>query len=172
MPGEPLQLDSDALERLRVGVRLLAVRSLSDPDACEEVVQETLARALAALRDGRLRDPAKLGAFVRGIARHVIADTHRARSRSGSTGVDTDGLPSGERGQLEALISSEERQRLRFALQGLSPGDREILQMSFSEGLTPSKIADRLAEPPERIRKRKSRALARLRKAFLADGHD
>ncbi|UCG76442.1 MAG: sigma-70 family RNA polymerase sigma factor [Gemmatimonadota bacterium] len=172
MPEQPLSLDPGTLEHLRVGVRLLAARSLSDPEACEEVVQETLARALDGIRRGRLDDRTKLGAYVRSIARHVIADVHRARSRDPRSGIDTDALPSGEGGPLEALISAEERQRLRFALQGLSPRDRKILELSYHEGLTPGQIARRIDEPPARVRKRKSRALARLRRAFHRIGHD
>jgi len=42
------------------GLRLIALRSLSDADAAEEVVQETLARGLDALDNGRLDAPEKL----------------------------------------------------------------------------------------------------------------
>jgi RNA polymerase sigma factor (sigma-70 family) len=151
---------------------LLAVRSLSDPDASNEVVQETIARALKALAEGRLRNPDHLGAYVRGIARHVIADVHRSRALSPITGTDPEGLPSSRSGALEQIISAEERQRLRFALNAISEPDREILRLCFHEGLTPGEIAERLGMPSERIRKRKSRALERLRRVFLAGGHD
>ncbi len=172
MPNESPSLDAETLQRLRAGVRLLALHSLSDPDACDEVVQETITRTLKALDEGRLHNPANLGAYVRGIARHVIADVHRSRARSPISIADPERLPSRRPGALEQVISAEEQQRLRFALGGISHSDREMLRLCFHEGLTPGEIAHRLGVPPERIRKRKSRALARLRKAFLAGGHD
>ena len=44
--------------------------------------------------------------------------------------------------------------------------DRDLLGLCYFEGLTAVEIADRLGEPPERIRKRKSRAVERLRQAL------
>ena len=93
------QLDPAMLERLRSGLRLIALRSLSEADAAEEVVQETLARGLDALDNGRLDDPEKLGAYFRGICHHVIVDTIRARQRT--TSLDAvperpDGNPNGD----------------------------------------------------------------------------
>jgi len=163
--GEP---ELEAVERLRLGLQIMALRALRDPEAAEEAVQETLVRALEALRNGRPRDPEKLGAFVRGIARHVIADIQHARQRS----APLQAMPETEHGTgrddpLTALITAQERDRVRLALTQLSAGDRDILHLSFFEGLTPVEIAERLGEPALRIRKRKSRALRRLREAFL-----
>jgi RNA polymerase sigma-70 factor (ECF subfamily) len=164
------------VEQLRLGLQIMALHALGDPEAAEEAVQETLVRALEALRNGRPRDPEKLGAFVRGIARHVIADAHHARQRS----APLDAVPETERGirsddPLSALITDEERNRVRRALARLSPADRDILHLSFFEGLTPVEIAERIGEPALRIRKRKSRALRRLREAFsrgAGTGHE
>jgi RNA polymerase sigma factor (sigma-70 family) len=173
-PGGKPELE--VVEQLRLGLRIMALRALGDPEAAEEAVQETLVRALEALRDGRPRDPDKLGPFVRGIARHVIADAHQARRRT----APLDAVPETERGTanddpLSALITDEERNRVRRALAQLSPADRDILHLSFFEGMTPVDIAERLGEPALRIRKRKSRALRRLREAFsrgAGTGHE
>ena len=168
MSDAPQQLDSVTLERLRTGLRLIALRSLSDVEAAEEVVQETLARGLGALEDGRLNDPAKLAAYFRGICHHVIVDTIRSRQRT--TSLDTlperpDGNPNGD--ALHALISSEQKERVIRALKELSPASRECLRLSFYEGLKPAEVAARLGEPGPRIRQRRSRALQRLREVFF-----
>lgn len=162
------RLSAEAIDRLRTGVRLLALRRLGDLDIAEEVAQETLVRAVAAVRDGRLRDAAKLGSFVRGIARHVIGDRYRRRDRvepigSGRRPVARSRAPD----PLTALITKQERRRVRRALGRLSGRDQEILRLSFFHGLEPAEIAARSGEPAPRIRKRKSRALARLRAALL-----
>ncbi len=165
------QLDRETLDRLQRGLRIMALQELGDPVASEEVVQETIARVLSALHDDRLRDPAKLAAYAHGVAQHVIVDEYRSRARSSSLQSRVGQQTSDPPGALEKLISIEERTRLRFALRGLGGRDREILRLSYEEGLSCAEIARRQTEPAARIRKRKSRALQRLREAFFARSH-
>ena len=158
------------LSRLRSGIRIMAMHDLRDPDLAEEVAQESLTRLVQALREGRLQDPAHLGAFTRAIARHVIVDVLRARQRQSATATTEE--PASEEDSLGALVSAEQATRVRAAMEQLSGGDRDILRLSFFEGLTPQQIAERTGEPPPRVRKRKERALERLRTAFLErSGH-
>ena len=164
----PAGPEPDVVEQLRFGVKMMALRALRNPETAEEAAQETLVRALEAMRDGRPRDPEKLGAFVRGIARHVIADAQRASERSVPLQEPPQQELSTHRDDpLTALITTEERDRVRLALTRISAGDREVLHLSFFDGLSPLEIAERLGEPASRIRKRKSRALSRLRQTFL-----
>ena len=74
--------------------------------------------------------------------------------------------PSYHPDALKALVSAEERARVRAALLSLSESDRDLLGLCYVEGLAPTEIAERTGEPAERIRKRKSRAVERLREAF------
>lgn len=160
-------MDPETLERLRNGLRLIALRSLGNADAAEEVAQETLARGLEALDSGRLYDPQKLGAYFRGICHHVIVDTIRERQRTTSLEVlpeYADGNPSND--ALHTLISEEQKARLTRALKELSSASRECLRLSFYEGLKPAEMAQRLGEPGPRVRKRRSRALQQLREVF------
>lgn len=165
---------ADALEHLRPGLELLALRTLGSQDASREAVQETLARAVVALANGQPSDPEKLPAFVAGIARHVVVDMVRAARRV----VPLDTLPAGDppagaADALSALVSAAERARVRDALSHLSASDRDLLRLCYFEGLTPGEIAERLGEPADRVRKRKSRALERLRHAFRGEpSHD
>ena len=162
---------AEGLESLRPGLHLLAVRALGTSDAAEEAVQETLARAVTALARDQLADPAKLPAFVAGIARHVIVDMQRARYRSVSLeSLPVAALPSYHPDALTALVLAEERARVRAALVSLSESDRDLLGLCYVDGLAPTEIAERTGEPAERIRKRKSRALDRLREAFHGAG--
>lgn len=153
------------LELLRSGLRILALRALGDPHAADDVVQETMARVLAALAKGTR--PGHLGAFARGVARHVIADLQRGWRRTpDELPPDGAGIPSPNPDALDALVTAEEHARLADALDHLSPADRELLRLVYFEGLAPGELAARLGEPSERIRKRKQRALERLRRAF------
>jgi RNA polymerase sigma-70 factor (ECF subfamily) len=148
----------------------MALRALGTLAAAEEAAQETLARAIVALQNGQPGDPEKIPAFVTGIARHVIADACRIRKRNLSLDALAETPPSSAADALSVLISNAERMAVRAALAQLSGSDRELLRLAFFEGLTPGDIAERLGEPVERIRKRKSRALERLRTMFLNVG--
>ena len=157
---------------MRSGLRIIALRALRDADLAEEAVQETLSRAVVALEAGRLDDPTKLGAYVAGIANHVCL--HMLRDRKDTVPLEDE---SGEprrfpqlrtvHDPLEALISEGERERLRAAFDELSASDQQLLRLCFHEDRSPTEIAAALSEPPERVRKRKSRALERLRQEFL-----
>lgn len=145
----------------------MALRALNDPDAAEEVAQESLARGLEALKAGQFRDEGSVGAYFRGICRHVIVDRMRRESRL--TSLDT--LPeqpdrTAPPNALHALISREQREQVVRALSELPPQSLECLRLSFYEGLKPAEIARRLGEPGPRVRKRHQRALEKLREAL------
>jgi RNA polymerase sigma-70 factor (ECF subfamily) len=150
----------------------MALHHLRDGDSAEEVAQECLHRVVAAVAQGKLRDPARLGGFARAIAHHVIVDVIRSRRRAASSesGITDVAVPAED--QLTLLVAAEDRARVHAALARLSPGDREILRASFFDGLSSQELAARLGEPGPRVRKRKERALARLRDALQAGpGH-
>ncbi len=167
------RLTSEQVLALRGGLRLMALHQLQDADAAEEVAQEALERLLAAIREGRLSDPAKLGAFARSIAQHVIVDVLRSRARVKS--LERAGIDPADRAPdaLTGLVTGEELASLRIAMGELSASNRNLLRLSYFEGLTCAELGLRLGIPAERIRKRKQRAMDRLRAAFLGRmGHD
>ncbi len=165
--GKESEAAAASLEPLRQGLHLLAVRALGTADAAEEAVQETLARAVAALARDQLADPAKLPAFVAGIARHVVIDMIRARRRLVSfEALPSTAHPAHDPDALGVLVTAGEKARVRAALALLAESDRDLLRLCYIEGLAPGEIAERTGEPADRIRKRKSRALERLREAF------
>ena len=153
------------LELLRSGIRLMALRAIGDSDAADEVAQESLARAVDVLRSPERT--ANIGAYVAGIARHVIADYFRAKDRVISIDqLDQDVLYTDSIDPLTALCTEDDLARMRLCLMELSVEDHELVRLCYFEDLTPTEIADRLGVPPERIRQRKLRALQRLRVAF------
>jgi DNA-directed RNA polymerase specialized sigma24 family protein len=114
----------------------MALRALGNADLADEVAQESIVRAFHALRTSR---PERLGPFVAGIARHVIADIIRARPRE----VPIDSLPmaSTPRTQgdpLTLLCDASERARVHEALGQLASEDRDLLRLVYFDGLSPS----------------------------------
>ncbi len=144
------------------GLRIIAIRALGDEDDAADAVQETLARAVDAVRKGCVPPDVPLPAFVHGIARHVIADTLRRRSREHSSS-ELHRVVASDPSPLELLVRAENVERVRRALKRLSRDDRELLRRCFEGGERIVDIARELDEPQERLRKRKSRALARLK---------
>jgi RNA polymerase sigma-70 factor (ECF subfamily) len=156
------------------GLTLIALRALGSADEAQEAVQEILARALEAIRAGRVPAEVPLHAFIYGIARHVLSDAKRRHKKEGQH-LDTELTPlaASQPSPLECLIRQEERDQVNWALGQLSTEERRLLTRCFVEGESIQSIASRFGFPAERLRKRKSRALKRLRR-LLADrfGHD
>lgn len=158
---------------LRRGLFLIAMRSLANEDDAREAVQETLARTIEALHADRVPDHVPLTHFLYGIARHVIADEIRRRTRHPSITLEADAVvPVARAGALDTIVADEDRSRLANAVRALPAEDRELLRRCYDQGEALVDIAASLGIPDVRLRKRKSRALRRLR-AFLGDpGHD
>lgn len=136
-----------------------------------DAVQETLTRAVEAVRAARVPEDAALGAFVYGIARHVIADVLRRRSRSAVASVDPTALAARDPSPLDLLISAEERSALARALGELPRADQQLLRSCFVDGERIAQVAARMGQPAERLRQRKSRALKRLREILNRSRH-
>ena len=157
----------------RHGLFLIALRSLGDEDDAREVVQETIARTIEALTNDRVPANVPVRAFIHGVARHVIIDVLRVRVRRASMRVESpDDVEQERRSSLDAMVAAEDRARLSQALQRLPAGELELLRRCYVLGEGLIDIARSSGEPAERIRKRKSRALDRLRSFLGESGHD
>lgn len=165
-----MAIEPQVLEQLRAALYAIALKRLRDADAAEDAAQEVLTRTLELERQGRVPTPRELIPIAHGIARHVCADVIRNRIRATRRAqLLSNNRPVAAFDALGPLIAEEERARVRAALTRLAPDDRELLRLSFYEDLAPAQLAARFGEPAERIAKRKSRALARLRRAFFGD---
>src|SRR5437016_5496796 len=133
----------------------------------EEVAQDTLTVVLQALRDNRIDDVAKMPGFIFGVAKNLVSKALRERSLQAVSSPDS---PSDAAPWLEdpdaALLVEEQRQQVREALGQLSLSDRDILRRAFFVEQSLEEIAAEVGIPYAAVRKRKSRALERLRKIF------
>jgi RNA polymerase sigma-70 factor, ECF subfamily len=142
----------------RIGV--MARTRLRDAEAARDVTQDVLLAVVRALRNGHLRDPERLTAFVYGIARNRINDHLRARVRLPPQDPIDDHVLIGTDPDL--LDRRERSDLVRRALAELSPTDRTILLLTLSRSLKPGEIAVRLGLTSEVVRARKSRALRKI----------
>ena len=106
---------------------------LQSPHAIEDVCQETFARVFATLRkEGGLKDPERLGAFVNGVCNNVLFETYRSNSRVVS--LDVEGRPDPPASGPDALAIVTTRQirdKVREILLDMPPRDRYLLKAVF-----------------------------------------
>jgi RNA polymerase sigma factor (sigma-70 family) len=133
---------------------------ISDVEQAREITQDVLMAVVAALREGRLRETERLGAYVHGVARNLANNHLRARSRAPEwveLTEDAVWLDAEE----EAEMADRQR-RLRAAVGTLDPLDRRFLTLCVVEGHSSFEAATLLGITAEAVRTRKSRALKRL----------
>jgi RNA polymerase sigma-70 factor (ECF subfamily) len=123
-------------------------------DGAEDVASETFVRAWTALP--KYRDTgAPFVTWLYGIARHVVVDELRRRSRSElQTDIDMGGVEH----------SHDDRLMLAAALDGLSDEQRQVLELKFFIGLTNDEVGTALGKTPGAVNAQQWRALQALRK--------
>lgn len=139
--------DDDYVRRLREGDRwteehfrsyfeqLLLIklrRRLPSLEAIHDVRQEVFARVFKTLRapEGGIRDGRKLGAYVNTVCNNVVLEQYRQNNRTEPLLDAHLDLPASEDVE-DALVNSEERERVRRVVNELPPRDRDILKALF-----------------------------------------
>lgn len=137
-----------------------ATRRVAQPEDAADVVAETFLVAWRRSRDMPPEAEARL--WLYGVARRVLANHHRGGARRERLG---DRLRERLRVAVAVDPGSEvpERVTVRAALAKLGELDREVLMLTFWEGLEPREVAAVLRVNPAAVRTRLSRARARLR---------
>ncbi|HEY2934300.1 MAG TPA: sigma-70 family RNA polymerase sigma factor [Acidobacteriota bacterium] len=161
--------EKSLIETYRPRVLYFLLRRLRDRSLAEELTQETLIIAMQAVRQDRLREEAKLAGYVFGIAKNLYYKTCRQRAQQDKFTADSGGEPCRWLIDPEAAVLLEEqRKQVRCALDAMRADDREILRRALVDAQPLEEIAHELGVPYAAVRKRKSRAIERLRKVFLA----
>jgi RNA polymerase sigma-70 factor, ECF subfamily len=106
---------------------------LQSREAMEDVRQETFARFYAALREGKILHPERLGSFVNSICNNVLLEHYRAAARHSSLDDDQKDLRASAIDLLGALAVKETEKKVREILDQLSERDRRLLREVFLE---------------------------------------
>ncbi len=127
---------------------------LQSPHAIEDVCQETFARVFRMLRkDGGLRQPECLGAFVNTVCKNVLLEQYRASRRTES--LDAEGFPEPSVGGADALDLASRNQmkaKVREILLDLSLRDRALLKAVFLEERDRDEVCAELGVDREYLR--------------------
>jgi RNA polymerase sigma-70 factor, ECF subfamily len=115
------------------------VASLGERDEVEEVVQDTFVRAFGSLDS--FRGESSFRTWLLTIARNLVRDRQRGRTRAKlQVEIQDDDLVSSS-DALEGAVATETEQRLRAAVDTLSPMQRSIFTLRVTEGLSYKEIA-------------------------------
>ena len=131
-----------------------------DRETARDLTQDVMLAVVLALRDGHLREPQRLAAFVYGTARNLVNNYLRTRSRQ----PREDPIDAGSHlaSSSDPLENTERGALVRRALSALDSTDRKILFLTLVEGLKPGEIAMRLGLTSDVVRTRKSRAIKKV----------
>jgi RNA polymerase sigma-70 factor (ECF subfamily) len=140
-------------------VRALARGLLRDEAAVEDVVQETLTRALE--RGPRRREA--LASWLRTVVRNIAFKSHRARARREAREADV-AKPEALPDTTDLLVRDAALRDLTAAVLDLPEQAREAVMLRYFDGLSPQAIGERLGLPSGTVRMRLHRALVALRR--------
>lgn len=122
---------SDALARFAV--------SSGEKVETEEIVQDTFVRAFGAIDSFRGESSFRTWLFT--IAKRLILDRRRTEKRRRDTVEVNESDAVSEYGALDAIIADEAAERVRVALEKLSPTQREVFVLRVQQGMAYREIA-------------------------------
>ena len=106
----------------------------------EELVQDTFVRAFGSLEGFRGESTLRTWLFT--IMRRLVLDQRRARARRPiSVPVEDDDAMT-EFDALDAMVATEMELKVRDAVAGLTPTQREVFTLRVTEGLSYKEIAE------------------------------
>ena len=137
----------------------------SDPASSEEITQETFIRVW---RKAGQFDPKKASAvtWIFTIARNLRIDRLRKENRPTFDPDDPIFIPETSQTPLENMEQSTIVERVKLSISGLPEDQREVVQLSFIEGLSHQEIADAIGLPLGTVKSRLRLSFVKLRHAL------
>jgi RNA polymerase sigma factor (sigma-70 family) len=161
-------LDGEALERLYVRLERplfnVVYRMLWKAEDSQEVVQETFVRLF------RMRERVRMSS-VEPLAYRIALNLANSRLRSRrlwrwvSLGAQWD-RASPDPNAEDLLAAAQDGERLRSAIEGLSPDLRNVILLCELSDLGYDRVAEALGIPPGTVGSRRHRAIEQLRDAL------
>ncbi len=150
----------------------LAWRMLHHRHLAEEIVQEAF---LAVWRDpdSYRAERGTVRAWLMSTVHHRAVDLVRREESQSRRAMDAASMVSTARGPadpaevvVEEISVAEDRKAVRRALADLRPEQRQIIELMYFEGLTQTRIAERLPLPLGTVKSRARLAMRRLGKSL------
>jgi RNA polymerase sigma-70 factor (ECF subfamily) len=140
-------------------IRGYGLRHLRDAAAAEDLVQHVLLVVLQAVRDGRVEEPERIGAYILGTCRYAVRDMQRGAARQRKIAEQQAAvLPDG----YEPHWSGFNRKRLEHCLFELEERARAIVLATFAYEHDSDEIGRAFELSAGNVRVIRHRALAKL----------
>ncbi len=154
-------------DQTRARVFGLVVRILRDPGYSEETTQEIY---LQLWRNARAYDPAagSAVAWILSLAHRRAVDRVRVEQAASDRELRY-GAGDVERDRdvvSDATLARDERDRVVQCLEGLTPAQRQCVELAYYQGLTYAQVAAQLAQNPSTVKSRMRDALGKLRRCL------
>lgn len=140
--------------------------SLGEMDEIEEIVQDTFVRAFGAIES--FRGESSLRTWLFTIERRLILDRRRSAKRGPVTEMIDPDLRDSSGGPLDEMLAGEISERVRIAMNKLSPTQRDVFRLRAEQGMSYKSIADVLETTEGSARVHYHHAI-RVVKEFLND---
>ena len=114
--------------------------SLGEREDIEELVQDTFVRAFASLEGFRGESTLRTWLFT--ILRHLLLDRRRSQARRPMAVAIDEADAVTEFDALDGIVASETEQKVKRAIETLTPTQREVFVLRVSEGLSYKEIAE------------------------------
>ena len=162
--GEPAAFD-DLIARWHGPLWAFVRRLAGNDDAAREILQDVWLRVIRGIP--RLRDGAKLRAWLFGIARRTLMDRFRdqyARTRVVDAGVDVDEIPAAP------AVAEDDLEVLERSLEHIPLLEREAVTLFYLQELSLNEIAEALKVPVGTVKSRLFRGRRLLRQRMTEGG--
>lgn len=147
------------------GVRTLLSFQTRAPEEAEDLLQDTFLTVLSKIRNGDLRDPTRLSAFIHGVARNLALAHYRGDHAARIAGDVTllERIESETPGPLELADRDQASAFLQVAIAELPvERDRALLQRYFFEEAEVDQLCSELGTDRRHFSRVKHRATRRL----------
>ena len=162
--GDPAGL-AEAYDRYALPLYSYCRSMLREPADAADAVQDTFLVATAKLRD--LRDPARLRPWLYAVARNECL--RRLRAGSALSALEEAGDVPVQSAELGVEAERAEVQQLvRAAIDGLNPGERDVIELSLISELDNDELADALGVSRNHAHALLSRARSQLERSLGA----
>lgn len=167
--------ESDVVARLP-GVRAMILRMTRDPTLTSDLTQDVLIAVVVALREGRIRQPDALAAYMHQSARHIVYAAHRKAQPIALAELPEQDESLWRERTLTPLEHCEEDELRRIAHEVLAElpaqRDRDLLIGYYIDGADKSELMQRLGLGADQFDKVIFRARSRMRERLREKLHE